>query len=149
MQPIELRGARTNNLRGVDLTLEPGTLLVVCGPSGAGKSSLAFGTLYAEGQRRYVESFSAYARQFLERLARPRSTLRFMPAAIAVDRGGQVKTSRSTVATLTELADYVKQLWALAAELDCPRCGAQVRTHSPRSAAARGARRAARRSAWW
>ena len=137
MQPIELKGARTNNLRGIDLTLEPGTLLVVCGPSGAGKSSLAFGTLYAEGQRRYVESFSAYARQFLERLARPPvDALRFMPAAIAVDRGGQVKTSRSTVATLTELADCRSSLWALAAELDCPDCGARVRTHSPASASA-------------
>jgi excinuclease ABC subunit A len=136
MHPIRLRGARTNNLRALDLTIEPGTLLVVCGPSGAGKSSLAFGTLYAEGQRRYVESFSAYARQFLERLARPPlDALEWMPAAIAVDRGGQVKTSRSTVATLTELADYLKQLWALRAELTCPRCGAAVRTHSPQTAA--------------
>jgi excinuclease ABC subunit A len=136
MQSIELRGARANNLRGIDLTIEPGTLLVICGPSGAGKSSLALGTLYAEGQRRYVESFSAYARQFLERLARPPlDELRFMPAAIAVDRGGQVKTSRSTVATLTELADCLKQLWAVAAQLDCPRCGAQVRAHSAGSAA--------------
>ncbi len=136
MHPIRLRGARTNNLRSVDLTIEPGTLAVVCGPSGAGKSSLAFATLYAEGQRRYVESFSAYARQFLERLARPPlDSLSFMPAAIAVDRGGQVKTSRSTVATLTELSDYLKQLWALAAQLDCPSCGGAVRTYSPQSAA--------------
>src|SRR5262245_5553453 len=87
MHSIRLRGARTNNLRRLDLDIEPGTLLVVCGPSGAGKSSLAFGTLYAEGQRRYVESFSAYARQFLERLARPPlDALEWMPAAIAVDR---------------------------------------------------------------
>src|SRR5436190_1339776 len=136
MHSIRLRGARTNNLRGLDLDIEPGTLLVVCGPSGAGKSSLAFGTLYAEGQRRYVESFSAYARQFLERLARPPlDALEWMPAAIAVDRGGQVKTSRSTVATLTELSDCLKQLWALAADLDCPHCGARVRTHSAASAA--------------
>jgi excinuclease ABC subunit A len=136
MHPIRLRGARTNNLQSVDLDIEPGTLLVLCGPSGAGKSSLAFGTLYAEGQRRYVESFSAYARQFLERLARPPlDALSFMPAAIAVDRGGQVKTSRSTVATLTELSDYLKQLWALAAALDCPSCGAKVHAHSPQSAA--------------
>src|SRR5262245_26346903 len=118
MQSIKLKGARTNNLRGVDLTLAPGTLTVITGPSGAGKSSLAFGTLYAEGQRRYVESFSAYARQFLERLQRPEvDSLAFMPAAIAVDRVGQVKTSRSTVATLTEIADYLKQLFVLDAEL--------------------------------
>src|SRR5690242_14692424 len=136
MHPIQLRGARTNNLHGIDLDIEPGTLLVLCGPSGAGKSSLALGTLYAEGQRRYVESFSAYARQFLERLARPPlDSLAWMPAAIAVDRGGQIKTSRSTVATLTELSDYLKQLWALGAELDCARCGAKVRTHSAESAA--------------
>jgi excinuclease ABC subunit A len=136
MHSIQLRGARTNNLRGIDLEVTPGTLLVVCGPSGAGKSSLAFGTLYAEGQRRYVESFSAYARQFLERLARPPlDSLAFMPAAIAVDRGGQIKTSRSTVATLTELSDYLKQVWALGAQLDCLRCGAPVRTHSAQSAA--------------
>src|SRR5262249_1001368 len=125
-----------NNLRDIELEIAPSSLLVVCGPSGAGKSSLAFGTLYAEGQRRYVESFSAYARQFLERLARPPlDALQFMPAAIAVDRGGQIKTSRSTVATLTELADYLKHLYALAAELDCPKCGARVRTHSPLTAA--------------
>ena len=73
MQPTKLRGARTNNLRSIDLDIEPGTYLAIVGPSGAGKSSLAFKTLYAEGQRRYVESFSAYARQFLERLSRPRS----------------------------------------------------------------------------
>ncbi|MFI5307922.1 MAG: excinuclease ABC subunit A, partial [Polyangiales bacterium] len=136
MHPIQLRGARTNNLRGVDLEIAPGTFVVVCGPSGAGKSSLAFGTLYAEGQRRYVESFSAYARQFLERLARPPlDSLQSMPPAIAVDRGGQVKTSRSTVATLTELSDCLKQLWALAAELRCPHCGGRAVAHSPQTAA--------------
>ena len=136
MHSIKLKGARTNNLKRVDLEIAPGTLLVVAGPSGAGKSSLAFHTLYAEGQRRYVESFSAYARQFLERLARPPlDELSWMPAAIAVDRGGQVKTSRSTVATLTELADYLKQLWALASTPICTHCGAEVRQHSPSSAA--------------
>ncbi|HKP64212.1 MAG TPA: excinuclease ABC subunit UvrA, partial [Polyangiales bacterium] len=135
MRVIELRGARTNNLKSLDLEIRPGTLLVVTGPSGAGKSSLAFGTLYAEGQRRYVESFSAYARQFLERLARPDvDRLEPVPAAIAVDRRAPVKTSRSTVATLTELTDHAKQLWAAASELICTRCGARVVNHSPVSA---------------
>ena len=135
MRAIRLRGARTHNLQNIDLELEPGTLLVVTGPSGAGKSSLAFGTLYAEGQRRYVESFSAYARQFLERLARPEvDSLEPIPAAIAVDRRAPVKTSRSTVATLVELTDYAKQIWAQLAELSCTRCGAKVRAHSPESA---------------
>ncbi|HTU62131.1 MAG TPA: excinuclease ABC subunit A, partial [Polyangiales bacterium] len=135
MRAIRLRGARTHNLRSVNLDVEPGTLLVVTGPSGAGKSSLAFGTLYAEGQRRYVESFSAYARQFLERLARPDvDSLEPVPAAIAVDRRAPVKTSRSTVATLVELTDYAKQVWAHMAELTCTRCGAAVHAHSPETA---------------
>jgi excinuclease ABC subunit A len=87
MHPRQLRGARTHNLRGLDLTLEPGSMVVIVGPSGAGKSSLAFSTLYAEGQRRYVESFSPYARQFLERLPRPPiDELDPVPAGIAVDR---------------------------------------------------------------
>jgi excinuclease ABC subunit A len=136
MHSIALRGARTNNLKGVDLALEPGTLVVLTGPAGAGKSSLAFGTLYAEGQRRYVESFSAYARQFLERKARPPiDGLEQMPAAIAIDRAGQVKTSRSTIATLTELSDYFKQLYAHAAVCACPRCGGTVRAHTAETAA--------------
>jgi excinuclease ABC subunit A len=135
MRAIRLRGARTHNLQNIDLDLEPGTLMVVTGPSGAGKSSLAFGTLYAEGQRRYVESFSAYARQFLERLARPDVTsLEPVPAAIAVDRRAPVKTSRSTVATLVELTDYAKQIWAQLAELACTQCGAKVHPHSPETA---------------
>ncbi|ACY16139.1 excinuclease ABC subunit UvrA [Haliangium ochraceum] len=136
MRPIELRGARQNNLCSVDLTLEPGTLVAVTGPSGAGKSSLAFGTLYAEGQRRYVESFSAYARQFLERLARPEvDALDPVPAAVAVDRSAPVRTSRSTVGTMTELCDYAKSLWAHSARLCCPGCGAEVQPDEPGAAA--------------
>jgi excinuclease ABC subunit A len=136
MRRIQLRGARTNNLRDIDLDLEPGTLVAVTGPSGAGKSSLAFGTLYAEGQRRYVESFSAYARQFLERLARPDvDSLEPVPAAVAVDRSAPVRTSRSTVATMTEISDYTRTLWARCAELHCPGCGRMVRRDDPGSAA--------------
>ncbi len=134
MRTIRLRGARTNNLCALDLDIEPGTLLVVAGPSGAGKSSLAFGTLYAEGQRRYVESFSAYARQFLERLMRPPVTeLDPVPAAIAVDRQSPVKSSRSTVGTMTEISEYAKELWAMSASLHCPDCGERVEPDTPDS----------------
>jgi excinuclease ABC subunit A len=136
MQRTRLRGARTNNLKNLDLELRPGTLTVIAGPSGAGKSSLAFGTLYAEGQRRYVESFSAYARQFLERLARPPvDELEPVPAGVAVDRQAPVKTSRSTVGTMTEIADYAKELWARLASLECPTCRRPVRRDTPTSAA--------------
>jgi excinuclease ABC subunit A len=136
MQPTKLRGARTHNLRSVDLDIAPGTFLAIVGPSGAGKSSLAFKTLYAEGQRRYVESFSAYARQFLERLSRPPvDELDPVPVGIAVDRQAPVRTSRSTVGTMTEIADYAKHLWAHAAELHCPSCGALVHRDAPTRAA--------------
>jgi excinuclease ABC subunit A len=136
MQPTKLRGARTHNLRSIDLDIEPGTFLAIVGPSGAGKSSLAFKTLYAEGQRRYVESFSAYARQFLERLSRPPvDELDPVPVGIAVDRQAPVRTSRSTVGTMTEIADYAKHLWAHAAELHCPGCGAVVHRDAPTRAA--------------
>ena len=100
MLSTRLRGARTHNLQGVDLDLAPGQVVALTGVSGAGKSSLALDTLYAEGQRRFVESFSLYARQFLERLERPPMVgLEPVPAAIAVDRRAPVKSSRSTLAT--------------------------------------------------
>src|SRR6478735_9836518 len=137
MRTTELRGARTNNLRGIDLDLPPGELVVIAGRSGSGKSSLAFGTLYAEGQRRYVESFSAYARQFLERMARPPvDSLEPVPVAIAVDRAAPVRTSRSTVGTMSELTDYVKVLYTQWATLTCPSCGARVEDDAPERAAA-------------
>src|SRR5215204_3845314 len=101
MLPTVLEGACTHNLRDVDVTLRPGEVVAITGISGAGKSSLALDTLYAEGQRRFVESFSPYARQFLERLERPPTKrLEPVPAAIAVDRRSPVKSSRSTLATM-------------------------------------------------
>lgn len=134
MLPIQLRKARTNNLQDVSLEIEPGTLMVVAGPSGAGKSSLAFGTLYAEGQRRYVESFSSYARQFLERLPRPPvESLDPVPAAIAVDRQSPVRTSRATVGSMTEITEYAKELWAQYSVLHCPECGGEVVEDNPRT----------------
>lgn len=136
MRPTKLKNAKTNNLKGVDLELASGQLIGVAGPSGAGKSSLAFATLYAEGQRRYVESFSAYARQFLERLPRPPvDELDPIPAAIAVDRQGTVRTSRSTVGTMTEIADYAKSLWAREAVFVCPTTGQALRDDQPEAVA--------------
>src|SRR5579884_2099348 len=113
MLPIRLRGARTHNLRDLDLELPPGQLVSVTGPSGAGKSSLVLDTLYAEGQRRFVESFSPYARQFLERLERPPMTeLAPIAATVAVDRRAPVKSSRSTLATMADLEAYLTGLFA-------------------------------------
>ena len=129
---IRIRGARQHNLAGVDVDLPLGRLTVVTGVSGSGKSSLAFDTLYAEGQRRYVETFSAYARQFLDRMDRPAvDAVEGIPPAVAIDRTNPVRTSRSTVGTLTELLDPLKLLWAKAATLVCPGCARPVRRDRP------------------
>jgi excinuclease ABC subunit A len=133
---VEIRGARQNNLKGVDVDLPLGKLTVVTGPSGSGKSSLAFETIYAEGQRRYVETFSPYMRQFLDRMDKPRvDDIRGIPPAIAIEQANPVKSSRSTVGTMTEINDYLKLLWPRIAKAFCPSCGREIRPETARSIA--------------
>jgi len=129
---IRLQGVTQNNLKGIDLDLPTGSLIVVTGPSGSGKSSLAFDTIYAEGQRRYVETFSPYTRQFLDRMDKPQAvSIEGIPPAIAIEQSNSVKTTRSTVGTITEINDYLKLLMARAAVATCPGCHRPV---SPESA---------------
>jgi excinuclease ABC subunit A len=131
---IRIRGARQNNLRNLDLDLPTGELIVVTGVSGSGKSSLVFDTLYAEGQRRYVETFSPYARQFLDRMDRPAvDRIEGVPPAIAIDQTNPVRTSRSTVGTMTEINDHLKLLYARASRLYCRQCRRAVRRDTPGS----------------
>ncbi|MFO7982065.1 MAG: excinuclease ABC subunit UvrA [Desulfuromonadales bacterium] len=129
---IVITGARQNNLKNLDLNLPLGEFIVVTGLSGSGKSSLAFDTIYAEGQRRYVETFSPYARQFLDRMDKPQvDGIEGIPPAIAIDQTNPVRTSRSTVGTMTELNDHLKLLFARAARLFCNGCGREVRRDTP------------------
>ena len=133
---IEIRGARQNNLKGIDVDLPLGKLTVVTGPSGSGKSSLAFETIYAEGQRRYVETFSPYMRQFLDRMDKPLvDDIRGIPPAIAIEQSNPVKTSRSTVGTMPEINDYLKLLWPRVARAFCPNCGREIRPETAQSIA--------------
>ncbi|MDX2080548.1 MAG: excinuclease ABC subunit UvrA [Terrimicrobiaceae bacterium] len=137
MDSIVLRGARQNNLQGIDLELPLGQLIVVTGPSGSGKSSLAFDTIYAEGQRRYVETFSPYTRQFLDRMDKPQAdAIDGIPPAIAIEQANNVRTTRSTVGTITEINDYLKLLFPRVARGFCPSCSREVRPESPASIAA-------------
>ena len=129
---IRIRGARQHNLKNLDLDLRTGELTVVTGPSGSGKSSLVFDTLYAEGQRRYVETFSAYARQFLDRMDKPAvDRVEGVPPAIAIDQTNPVRSSRSTVGTMTELNDHLKLLFARAARLFDRQTAQTVRHDTP------------------
>ncbi|MGZ5231012.1 MAG: excinuclease ABC subunit UvrA, partial [Burkholderiales bacterium] len=133
---IVIRGARQNNLKNLTLELPTNELIVVTGVSGSGKSSLVFDTLYAEGQRRYVETFSPYARQFLDRMDKPQvDAIEGIPPAIAIDQTNPVRTSRSTVGTMTELNDHLKLLYARGAQLYCLGCGAPVRRDTPQTIA--------------
>src|SRR5213593_223630 len=129
---IRLRGVRHNNLKNFDLDLPLGRLIVITGLSGSGKSSLALDTLFAEGQRRYIETFSPYARQFLDRMDKPQvDSIEGIPPAIAIEQRNAVKTTRSTVGTMTEICDYMKMLWPHIAQLHCRRCGQPVRKDAP------------------
>lgn len=129
---ISVRGCRVHNLQNIDVDLKRGKLIAICGLSGSGKTSLALDTLYAEGQRAYIESFSAYTRQFLQRIDKPDcDQILGIPPAIAVTRASGPKTNRSTVATATEIADHLRLLYAKAATLFCYECGKPVVADDP------------------
>src|ERR1700677_2437691 len=129
---IRLRGVRQNNLKNIDLDLPLRQLIVVAGLSGSGKSSLAFETLFAEGQRRYIETFSPYARQFLDRMDKPQAdSIEGIPPAIAIEQRNSVKSTRSPVGTMTEITDYTKLYWGHLAKLHCRNCGKVVTQEPP------------------
>src|SRR5205085_1003972 len=135
-EAIEVRGARVNNLKNISFSIPINQMTVVTGVSGSGKSSLAFDTIYAEGQRRYVESLSAYARQFLERMDKPDvDEVRGIAPAIAIRQKNSTRNPRSTVGTQTEVHDYLRLLYARAGTTYCRVCGREVHRDSPESAA--------------
>src|SRR5690348_16681540 len=132
---IAVRGARVHNLKNIDVDIPRNRLVVMTGLSGSGKSSLAFDTIYAEGQRRYVESLSAYARQFLERMEKPDvDMIDGLSPAVAIEQKNPTKTSRSTVGTATEIYDYLRLLWARVGRTYCPQCGRELRPDTVQSA---------------
>ncbi|MFW5845289.1 MAG: excinuclease ABC subunit UvrA, partial [Planctomycetota bacterium] len=127
LETIQVRGAAEHNLQQVDVDLPKKSLVVFTGPSGSGKSSLAFDTICAEGQRRYVESLSSYARQFLGQQDKPHyESLRGLAPTIAIEQKSAAKTSRSTVGTITEILDYLRVLWARTGTQHCHQCGQAV-----------------------
>src|SRR5438046_4903836 len=135
-ESIRVRGARVHNLKNISVEIPHNAITVVTGVSGSGKSSLAFDTIYAEGQRRYVESLSAYARQFLERMDKPDvDEIAGLAPAIAIRQKNATRNPRSTVATQTEIYDYLRLLFARAGQTICHVCGREVKKDSPESAA--------------
>src|SRR5512136_671540 len=127
LDSIIVRGAREHNLKNIDVTIPRDKLVVITGASGSGKSSLAFDTIYAEGQRRYVESLSAYARQFLGRMEKPEvDYIEGLSPAIAIDQKGTSRNPRSTVGTITEIYDYLRLLFARVGHPHCPQCGREI-----------------------
>ncbi len=131
---ISLRGARQNNLQGIDLDFPLGKLTVICGVSGSGKTSLALDTLYAEGQRRYIESFSAYTRQYLQRIDKPQfDSLTNLPPSIAITREQRSRNNRSTVGTASEMLEYLRIVFAKHAELNCYQCHRKIEPHTPKT----------------
>jgi excinuclease ABC subunit A len=132
VRAMRLRGVRVHNLKGINLDLPLGRVIAITGVSGSGKSSLAFDTLYAEGQRRYIETFSAYTRQFLEKLDKPDADrIEGIPPAIAVAQRGSRRSSRSTVGTVTEIQDYLGLLYAKLGQVICRQCGLEVQPADP------------------
>ena len=135
---IAVSGARVHNLKNISLEIPHNAITVVTGVSGSGKSSLAFDTIYAEGQRRYIESLSAYARQFLERIEKPDvDEISGIAPAIAIKQKNATRNPRSTVATATEIYDYLRLLYARAGRTFCTRCGSEVRRDTIDSITAR------------
>src|SRR2546426_2399886 len=132
---VIIRNARQHNLKGITVELPRRALTVITGPSGSGKSSLAFDTLYAEGQRRYIEALSTYAKQFLERMPKPLvDGISGLSPAIAIEQKNPTTSSRSTVGTATEIYDFLRLLWARVATPHCRFCGAVVRTDTVQEA---------------
>ncbi|MBC7196538.1 MAG: ATP-binding cassette domain-containing protein, partial [Deferribacterales bacterium] len=131
MDFIIIRGARQHNLKNINLDIPKNKLVVITGVSGSGKSTLAFDTLYAEGQRRYVESLSAYARQFLELMEKPDvDSIEYLSPAISIEQKSISKNPRSTVGTITEIHDYLRLLYARVGDVHCPICGKKITSFS-------------------
>src|ERR1700742_4305505 len=138
MKSIELWGVKQNNLKSIEVEVPLGSFTVVCGPSGSGKSSLAFETLFAEGQRRYIESLSNYSRQFLNKAPKPDiEGIENIPPAISIEQKNAVKSSRSTVGTTTEVVDYLRLLYEKIGQAFCPDHHLPLVTDSPSSGAER------------